>query len=95
MFPYGRAITSLVIPAPPRSRSVPVEYFILTGVSLKGDIVGTVDGRPVLEFAIDEVGKRYRFVGVAPRLPGGRYDVLALKQGEWIVEPGLVYAAES
>lgn len=94
MFIYGRLTAAWLTPTRTTSRSMPVEYFILTGTTFQGSVVGTIDGAPIHELAVDGDGERYRFIGVAPRGSGGRYDVLALKQGEWIVEPGLVYRSE-
>jgi len=76
------------------SRNFPVEYYILTGLEFRGAIVGYLSDRPIRDIAIDEEGMRYRFVGIAPRDVNGRYDVFSLERGEWIVEPGLVYAVD-
>jgi hypothetical protein len=81
-------------PAARVSRNLPVEYYILTNVELRGAVIGYVTGRPIRETAVDAGGLRYRFAGIAPRDADGRYDVLSLGDGEWIVEPGLIYAAD-
>lgn len=47
----------------------------------------------VPDWVLDEWNKRYRCVGLAPRRPNGTFDVELLRPGEWIVEPGLVYAS--
>ena len=56
-----------------------------------GSVVGYIDGHPIAAAVVDDAGHRYSFAGVAPRRPDGDYDVQALRRGEWIVEPGLVY----
>ena len=77
------------------NRRLPTEYFVLADVAFEGAVIGYLAGRPIREAVSDRDGLRYRFVGVAPRLPGGGFDVLALRSGEWIVLPGLVYAADA
>jgi hypothetical protein len=47
---------------------------------------------PIREIAVDGSGKAYRLADVAPRECSGRFDVGALRPGEWIVRPDLVYA---
>ncbi|HEV7308137.1 hypothetical protein [Ensifer sp.] len=77
------------------SRRLPTEYFVLPGIQHAGAVIGSLAGQPIREAVIDQDGLRYRFVGVAPRLAQGGFDVLALRSGEWIVQPGLVYAADA
>jgi hypothetical protein len=83
------------------SRSVPIEYYVLrlAGPAAPPSDVGSVvagylAGRPILATVEDLAGYRYRYVGLATRLPDGRYDVQSLSAGEWIVEPGLIYRSE-
>jgi hypothetical protein len=83
-------------------RTVPSEYFVLRvyrgeDARFEGasSVVGYLDGRPIVDTVIDDAGCRYRYVGLAARLRDGRVDVLSLRPGEWIVEPGLIYAAEA
>ncbi|WP_077963369.1 hypothetical protein [Ensifer adhaerens] len=76
------------------SRRLPTEYFTLVDVAFEGAVIGYLDDRPIREAVRDGDGLVYRFVGVAPRLIGGGFDVQALRSGEWIVSPGLVYAAD-
>ncbi|KRD63727.1 MULTISPECIES: hypothetical protein [Sinorhizobium/Ensifer group] len=82
-------------PSPKTSRRLPTEYFILADIAFEGAVIGSLAGRPIREAVRDGSGLCYRFVGVAPRLAGGGFDVLSLRSGEWIVEPGLVYAADT
>jgi len=95
MFMQSKAKATGFHPTHKVSRNFPVEYYILTGLEFRGAIVGYLADRPIRDIAIDEEGLRYRFVGIAPRDVNGRYDVFALENGEWIVEPGLVYAVDS
>lgn len=76
-----------------QSRNLPTEYFILANVRFEGQVVGYLAGRPIRETVTDGSGLRYRFVGVAARNAGGGPDVQSLRKGEWIVQPGLVYAS--
>lgn len=73
---------------------MPTEYFVLANLRLDGPVIGHIGGQPIAEAVIDGHGCRYRYVGLAPRDPEGRLDVEALKPGEWIVQPGLVYVME-
>jgi hypothetical protein len=76
------------------STARPVEYFMLVEPRPDGEIVGTYAGRPIHVAVVDYFGRRYTYLGVAPRLRSGRYDVESLAPGEWIVEPGLVYYSD-
>lgn len=75
------------------SRSLPFEYFVLNDVRPDGAVVAYVADRPVRGAVIDAHGRRYQFAGLARRDSNGRLDVQALRAGEWIVHPNLVYAA--
>ena len=76
------------------SRRVPTEYFVLANLREQGAVIGRLAGHPIADTVVDARGPRYHFVGVAPRDRCGRFDVEALRAGEWIVQPGLVYAAD-
>ncbi|WP_292665226.1 hypothetical protein [Mesorhizobium sp.] len=83
------------------TRGVPIEYYTLRIAGPKGSrsgvesaIVGYLAERPIFGTVTDALGTRYRYVGLAARLPDGRYDIEALFPGEWIVEPGLIYKSE-
>ncbi|QKC80612.1 hypothetical protein [Mesorhizobium sp. NZP2077] len=76
------------------SRRVPTEYFVLANLREQGTIIGRLAGHPIADTVVDARGRRYQFVGVAPRDRTGRFDVEALRTGEWIVQPGLIYAAD-
>jgi hypothetical protein len=75
-------------------RRLAVEYFIVADVASDGPIIGHLAGQPIRETVTDASGALYRYVGVARRDPCGRLDVETLRQGEWIVHPGLVYRRE-
>ncbi|QND67306.1 hypothetical protein HB777_27525 [Mesorhizobium loti] len=76
------------------SRRVPTEYFVLANLREQGAIIGRLAGHPIAETVVDAGGLQYHFVGVAPRDRSGCFDVEALRTGEWIVQPGLVYAVD-
>lgn len=88
MRPHSAWLTSRV------SHRVPTEYFVLANLKEQGAIIGQLAGHPIADTVVDASGLRYRYVGVAPRDRTGRFDVEALRAGEWIVQPGLVYAAD-
>ena len=75
-------------------RNMPVEYFLLGNPSAVGPVVGYLAGRPIPETVVDDSGHRYRYAGVAPRRRDGGVDVASLQEGEWLVEPDLVYALD-
>lgn len=75
------------------SRSIPHEYFILSGIRADGPAVAQVSGRAVATSVFDAHGRRYHFAGVAKQDQAGRIDVLSLKPKEWIVLPNLIYEA--
>jgi hypothetical protein len=77
------------------SQRMPTEYFVLANLREKGKIIGRLADHPIADIVVDASGLQYRFVGVAPRDRSGRFDVEALRTGEWIVQPGLVYAVDS
>lgn len=76
------------------SRRVPTEYFVLANPKEQGATIGRLADHPIRETMVDASGRRYHFVGVAPRDGSGRFAVEALRTGEWIVQPGLVYAVD-
>jgi len=69
----------------------PVEYHILVEPRPDGPLIGQYAGQPIAAAVVDYFGRRFTYVGIAPRLRSGRYDVESLRPGEWIVEPGLIY----
>jgi hypothetical protein len=77
-----------------RSR-IPVDYFMLLEPQPDGPTVGFYADQEIAAAVIDADGRRYLYAGVAPRLRSGRYDLDALREDEWLVEPGLVYRGAS
>jgi hypothetical protein len=73
-------------------RADTLEFSILHNTKAEGPTIGQLDGREISEFVIDEFGRLFAYSGVAPRLSDGRFDDAALKVGEFIVLPGLIYA---
>ncbi|UVK55522.1 hypothetical protein DBIPINDM_002051 [Mesorhizobium sp. AR02] len=73
---------------------VPTEYFVLANLREQGAIIGQLADHPIADTVVDASGLRYHFVGVVLRDRTGRFDVEALRTGEWIVQPGLVYAID-
>lgn len=69
----------------------PLEYYLLHGVRPDGPTVGHYSGKPVADVVIDAYERRYVFTGLAPRRNDGRYDLGKLRDGEFLLEPGLVY----
>ncbi|KAB7739830.1 hypothetical protein F2P47_09960 [Parvibaculum sedimenti] len=72
----------------------PLEYYLLRDVTSDGPTIGHYAGRHVPEAVIDAYGRRYVFGGLAPRRADGRYDIGRLRDGEFLLEPGLVYTLE-
>jgi len=72
----------------------PLEFFILNGATPSGLTIGKLGDSAISEFVTDCFGKRYRYVGLAPRRWSGEIDVDALKAGEFILPPCLVYRLE-
>lgn len=68
-----------------------LEYAVLYNTTPEGPVIGRLDGCEFSEFVLDEFGRRFAYSGVAPRLSNGQFDDEALKDGEFIVPPGLIY----
>lgn len=77
-----------------RFRDCP-EYHLIVDPRPEGPMVGVYAGHPFSESVADYFGRRFTYAGVAPRLRNGQYDVAALRAGEFIVEPGLLYRIAS
>jgi hypothetical protein len=72
-------------------RAHPLEFCILHNTRPEGAVIGRLDDREFSEFVLDEFGRIFVYSGIAPRLSNGRFDDAALKTGEFIVPPGLIY----
>jgi hypothetical protein len=70
-------------------------YSIMVEPRPAGATIGVYRGLPVAEQVVDLFDRRYSFVGVIGMRSDGQYDVDALKPGQFIVEPGLVYEIET
>lgn len=68
-----------------------IEFCILHNVKPIGRRIGFYADREISESVIDELGRRFDYAGVAIRKPNGQLDGDALKTGEFIVRPGLIY----
>jgi hypothetical protein len=82
------------MPFAPQLRGRSLEYFMLHDVKPTGQSVGLFANREIAESVIDDCGRRYVFAGIAPRRWNGDFDVDALRTGEFILKPGLVYRIE-
>ncbi len=76
------------------SHTRPIEYSMLHDTRPAGPVIGTYGGVEIAEAVIDAFGRRFVYVGAAPRRPNGRFDDGALGPGEFILKPGLVYRHE-
>ncbi len=82
------------------ARSVPIELYAIRIVApvaerpSESQVVGYLADRPFFSTVIDTFGDHYHYVGVAPGLGDGGYDVESFSPREWIVEPGLIYRSE-
>ena|SRR5260221_13765499 len=70
-------------------------YSIMVEPRPAGPTIGLYRGLPIAERVVDLFNRRYTFVGVIGRRRDGQYDVDALKPGQFVVEPGLVYGLET
>ena len=65
--------------------------FTLQVAGKDGQLLGYLAGEPIFESVYDPTGRRYDFVGAAPRLRSGKVDLAAFRENQWLVEPGLIY----
>src|SRR5689334_2587458 len=65
--------------------------YILIDPRPAGPALGAFQGQPIAAAVIDRDARHYVFAGIMPRTRSGQYDLAALRPGEWIVEPGLIY----
>ena len=69
-------------------------YSIMVEPRPAGVTIGLYRGLPIAERVVDQFDRRFTFVGIIGRRRDGQYDVNALKPGQFVVEPGLVYDLE-
>lgn len=67
------------------------EFFVLRNVVPAGLVIGHRAGQDIYGSIVDEWDRRYSFVGIANFRREGGYDCDALRTGEFILPPGLVY----
>jgi hypothetical protein len=72
-------------------RAQVLEYSILHNTKPMGPPIGKLAGNDFSEIICDEFDRLFVFSGVAPRRSNGQFDEDALKKGEFIVPPGLIY----
>ena len=74
-----------------RRRCTRADFLVVVDPRPEGPILGVFGEHKIASTVVDRFGRRYDYVGIATRLWMGRCDADALKSGEWLVEPGLVY----
>jgi hypothetical protein len=70
-------------------------YSIMVEPRPVGATIGLYRGLPIAERVVDQFNRRFTYLGVIGRRRDGNYDVNALKPGQFVVEPGLVYGLET
>jgi len=70
-------------------------YSIMVEPRRAGATIGLYRGLPIAERVVDQFDRRFTFAGIIGRRRDGQYDVNALKPGQFVVEPGLVYDLET
>ena len=70
-------------------------YSIMVEPRPAGATIGLYRGLPIAERVVDQFNRRFTYLGVIGRRRDGNYDVNALKPGQFVVEPGLVYGLET
>ena len=70
-------------------------YSIMVEPRPAGATIGLYRGLPIAERVVDQFNRRFTYLGVIGRRRDGQYDVNALKPGQFVVEPGLVYGLET
>ena len=68
-----------------------LDYSILHNVTPEGQAIGRFGDREFSEFVRDEFGHLLVYCGVAPCRRDGPFYWDALKDGEFIIPPGLIY----
>ena len=80
------------IPASPQRADT---YSIMVEPRPAGATIGLYRGLPIAERVVDQFNRRFTFAGIIGRRRDGQYDVDALKPGQFVVEPGLVYGLDT
>jgi len=71
------------------------DFLVVVDPRPEGPILGMFGEHKIASTVVDRFGRRYDYVGIATRLWMGRCDADAIKYGEWLVEPGLVYRLQA
>jgi hypothetical protein len=69
----------------------PIDYSILLDPQPAGPMIGRYAGKEFSESVRDAFGRLFVFAGIAPRRANGGFNDDALRPGEFIVLPGLIY----
>lgn len=69
----------------------PIDYVLIHGAQSSGASIGIFDGEDIPETLMDNSGRNFTYVGLAPRTWSGQLDRDALGPGEFIFRSGLVY----
>ena len=69
----------------------PIEWSMVHNARATGPSIGYYADREIAESVVDEFGRCFFYVGVAPRKQNGAFNVDALAAGEFILQPGLIY----
>jgi hypothetical protein len=73
----------------------PIEYSILVDPKPAGPTIGHYAERTIPERVQDAFGRLYVYAGIASRRADGNFDDEALRPGEFIMLPGLIYRYKS
>ena len=63
----------------------------------KGPIVGSYMDRGIPSYFVDEYGRKFVYVGLAPQIPphSGQVDLDQLTPSQAVLAPGLLYSLET
>lgn len=70
------------------------DYAILQHTVGSGELIGSYRDQPIYEQVIDEFGRAYTYLGLAPCRRDGSFDVDSFGPGEFVLPPGLLYLCE-
>ncbi len=70
------------------------DYAILHHTTGSGELIGSYRDHPIYEQVIDEFGRVYSYLGLAPCRRDGSFDVDSFGPGEFALPPGLLYLCE-
>lgn len=70
------------------------DYAILHHTTGAGLLIGSFRDHPIYEQVIDEFGRAYTYLGLAPCRRDGSFDIGAFQPGEFVLPPGLLYLCD-